>query len=300
MRQGLIVLLIAVATPAAADLRVLATVPEWGALVQEIGGDKVTLSIATTARQDPHRIDARPSLIARARRADLVVANGAELEIGWLPLVLRESGNPAIQPGRPGYFEAAAGLPMLEIPLRADRADGDVHPGGNPHIVGDPRLIMGIGSALAERMAALDPGQAEGYRLRWKHFAERWQQALVRWHAEAAPLRGQPVLVQHKAFPYLTNWLGLKEIGALEPKPGMEPTSAHLVALLEQQRSSPARMVLRAAYQPEGPSRWFADKTGIPAVMLPFTVGGSAGADDLFGLYEDTVVRLNQALSDSR
>lgn len=280
------------AVAARADLNVFATTPEWGSLVQEIGGDKVKVYTATTAMQDPHRIEARPSLLAQARRAQLLVAVGADLEVGWLPLVLRDSGNAAIQPGRPGYFEAAAQVQRLEVPATVDRAQGDVHAAGNPHIHLDPRNVLKVGEALTARMAQLDAVNAETYRTNFRNFSSRWQQATARWEKDAAPLKGTPVLVHHASFIYLEHWLGLKEVGTLEPKPGIEPTSGHLAALASGPK---AAMVLRAAYQPEGPSQWIASRTGMPAVMLPYTVGGTPAAKDLFGLFDDTVQRLLKA-----
>jgi len=293
MRKLLLTALLGlVALPAMADLQVFATVPEWGALAHEIGGDKVKVYTATNALQDPHRIDARPSLLARARQAQLVVAVGADLEIGWLPLVLRDSGNAAIQQGRPGYFEAAAFVNRLDIPATLDRAHGDVHAAGNPHVHLDPRNVLKVGEALAARMAELDAPNAAAYQAGFKAFAGKWQLAMSRWEKEAAPLRGVPVLVHHASFVYLLNWLGMKELGTLEPKPGIEPTSGQLTSLLARQQSAPARMVLRAAYNPDGPSRWMTDKAGIPAIMLPYTVGGTAEAKDLFGLFDDSLQRL--------
>jgi zinc/manganese transport system substrate-binding protein len=281
--------------PAFASLNIFATVPEWGALAKEIGGDKVSIYTATTALQDPHRIEAKPSLLAQARRAQLIVATGAELEIGWLPLVVRDSGNSTIQTGRPGYFEAASQVAMRDVPKVLDRANGDVHAGGNPHIHLDPRNILKIGLALTTRMGEIDATNAEIYRANFKAFADKWQAATVRWETEAVPLRGVPVLVHHSSFVYLSAWLGLKEQGALEPKPGVEPSSGHLSALLERQKTTPSRMVLRAAYQSEGPSQWIAGKAGIPAVLLPFTVGGTPEASNLFGLFDDTIQRLLKA-----
>lgn len=278
-----------------ADLNIFATVPEWGALVGEIGGNKVRVYTATTAFQDPHRIDAKPSLLAQARRAQLVVAAGADLEIGWLPVVLRDSGNAAIQPGLPGYFEAAAYVNRLDVPAVIDRAHGDVHAAGNPHTHLDPRNVLKVGAALAARMAELDAANAIAYQAGYKAFADKWQAAIARWEREAAPLKGTAVLVHHQSFVYLANWLGLKEVGTLEPKPGIEPTSGHLTALLARQQAMPARMVLRAAYQQDGPSQWIAGKTGIPAVLLPYTVGGTPEARDLFSLFDDTLQRLLKA-----
>src|SRR5712692_952945 len=184
--------------PAFAALNVLACTPEWGALAKELGGDKATVYVASTALQDPHRIEARPSLIARARSADLMVCTGAELEIGWAPLVQTQSGNPKIQAGQPGYFEAATVVPLLEKPTRLDRSMGDVHPGGNPHIHLDPRNIARIAAALGERMARLDPGAASDYRERTQSFLERWREASARWEKQGAPLKGMGVVVYHK------------------------------------------------------------------------------------------------------
>lgn len=289
-------LLLAAALSARADLKVFATVPEWGALAKEIGGDKVKLYTATNAFQDPHRIEAKPSLLAQARQASLVIAAGADLEIGWLPLVLRDSGNPAIQPGRPGYFEAAAFVTRLEIPAVVDRAHGDVHAAGNPHTHLDPRNVLKVGEKLAARMAELDAANAAAYQAGLAAFSGKWQAAMARWEKEAAPLKGVAVLVHHQSFIYLTNWLGMKEVGTLEPKPGIEPTSGHLGALLQRQQVTPARMVLRTAYQQDATSQWIAGKTGIPAVLLPYTVGGTPEARDLFGLFDDTVQRLLKSL----
>jgi len=293
--RNLFILLAALALPAQAALNVLATVPEWAALAKEIGGDKVNATAATTALQDPHRIDARPSLIARARNADLLLATGAELEVGWLPVIQRESGNARIQPGQPGYFEAAAHVRMLEVPDRLDRAEGDVHAAGNPHIQTDPRNFLAVGEALAARLAQVDPANAAAYRAGHAAFAERWQARIRQWEAQAAPLKGVAVVSQHKAWAYLYDWLGLREVAALEPKPGVEPSVAHLARVRDQTAASRPRMVIRAAYNPSRPAEWFAQEARVPAVVLPFTVG-AAEADDLTALFETTVQRLLKAI----
>jgi len=285
--------------PVHAGLNVFATVPEWAALAQEIGGDKLKVFVATNALQDPHRVEAKPSLITRARNADLVIATGAELEIGWLPLVLRESGNAKVMPGQPGYFEAAQQVRMLEVPQRLDRADGDVHAGGNPHIQTGARNFLPVGSALAQRFGELDPANAAAYQAGYKAFADKWQAALMRWEKQAAPLRGMPVAVQHKAFVYLSDWLGLKEIATLEPKPGVDPSAAYLSKLVAQfaaKGDNAPRMVLRSVYNSPRAADWISEKSGVPVVVLPFTVGGSERAKDLFGLFDDSIERLLKEL----
>ena len=280
------------AAPAQAALRVFACEPEWAALAQALGGNLVEASSATTALQDPHQIQARPSLIARMRSADLVVCTGAELEVGWLPLLLQQSGNAKVQPGQPGNFAAADLVRKLEVPGTVDRSQGDVHAAGNPHIQTDPRNIATVATGLAARLQQVDPANAAQYAQQAAAFQQKWQQALGRWTAQAAPLRGLPVVSQHKAFAYLYDWLGLKEVAVLEPKPGVEPSAAHLQAVLATLKATPARMVVSAMYQDPKPSEWLSGNAGVPAVRLPFTVGGTEAARDLFGLYDDTVARL--------
>jgi zinc/manganese transport system substrate-binding protein len=293
LRLRLFIAIFALAAfPAQAALKIFACTPEWGALVKELGGDKVDVYNATTALQDPHRVEARPSLIARARSADLVVCTGAQLEIGWLPLVLTQAGNPKIQAGQPGNFEASKFVAMLEVPASVDRAQGDVHPGGNPHIHLDPRNIARVAAALSERMAQLDAADAQTYRERTKAFGDKWQQAIARWEKEAAPLKGVPVVGYHKNMTYLNAWLGIREIGSLEPKPGLPPTTAHMSELLARLAKEPAKAVVRSAYNDPRAAEWLSSNAKIPVVVLPFTVGGDDRAKDLYGLFDDTIARL--------
>ena len=296
MKRLLFLLAACLPLPLHAALNVFACEPEWAALARELGGSDVRVYAATTALQDPHRIEARPSLIAQMRRADLVVCSGAELEAGWLPLLLRDSGNAGVQPGRPGYFEATQFVQLREKPARVDRAGGDVHAAGNPHIHTDPRNIARVAAALATRLAEIDPAHAAAYRARSDAFDARWREAIDAWERRAAPLRGVAVAVQHKSFSYLLAWLEMREVATLEPKPGVEPSVAHLSRVAAQLEATPAQMVLRAAYHSPRPSEWLARRSGIPAVVLPYTVGGSERAGDLFGLFDDTLDRLLKAM----
>lgn len=296
MKHILIACLLWLPLAAHAALNVFACEPEWGALVREIGGASVKVYTATTALQDPHRIEARPSLIAQMRRADLVVCSGADLEAGWLPLLLREAGNARVQPGRPGYFEATRFVTLLEKPATLDRAQGDVHAAGNPHIHTDPRNIARVGAALAARMSELDPAGASAYQVQWQAFSARWNAAIAGWQARAAPLKNLPVVVHHKSFSYLLAWLGMVEVATLEPRPGIEPSAAHLGRIAAQLQTTPARAVLRAAYHSPRPADWLAQRSGIPALALPYTVGGNARAGDLFGLFDDTLDQLLKAV----
>lgn len=285
-----------VASAAHAAVNVVGCEPEWAALASEIGGDKVKASSATTALQDPHRIEARPSLIARTRNADLLVCTGLELEVGWLPILLQQSGNEKIAPGQPGYLEAGMLVPRLEVPTRLDRSEGDVHAAGNPHIQQDPRNIARVAEVLAQRLSQIDAANASYYQSRYKDFSARWNAAIQKWTQQAAPLKGVSFVEHHKNMAYLANWLGMREVGTLEPKPGVEPSAAHLAALAGQLQREPAKMVLRAAYQDGHASQWLSEHAHIPAVVLPFTVGGDDKAKDLFSLFDDTVQRLLEAV----
>jgi zinc/manganese transport system substrate-binding protein len=277
---------------AAAALNVFACEPEWAALAKELGGDKASVSSATTALQDPHRLEARPSLIARMRRADLLVCTGAELEAGWLPVLLAQSGNAKIQAGAPGNLEASQVVPKLEVPGVVDRSLGDIHPSGNPHVQLDPRNIARVADALAERMARLDPGDAAAYRERASSFRERWTAAMRRWDEQKARLRGVPLVVYHRDFSYFIAWAGMREAGALEPKPGIPPSPSHLAELVDQMKRDPARVIVYSPYSDPRAAQFLSERTGIPSTMMPFTVGGTERAKDLFGLFDDTLARL--------
>jgi len=290
----MVLLLLAYPTANAA-LNVLACEPEWGALTQELAGEKVSVYSATNALQDAHHIEARPSLLAKARNADLVVCTGAELEIGWLPLLLSQSGNDKIQPGTPGYLEASNYVVKLEVPKLLDRAQGDIHPAGNPHIHLDPHNIAKVAAVITDRLSQLDPANAATYQARGKAFQERWQAAIQHWEQEAAPLKGVPVITHHKDMTYLIRWLDMREIGNLEPKPGLPPTAGHLAELYSEIQRDPAKMILRTPFQDPRPSESLASRAKIPAVVLPYTVGGDDKAKDLYSLFEDTIQRLLQA-----
>lgn len=296
LRALCLVAALAITGPAHAALRILATTADWGALATELGGDKVDVYTATSALQDVHQVDAKPSLVARARNSGLVVATGADLEAGWLPVLLQESGNSKVRPGAPGYFEAAAQVKLLEVPSAVDRSMGDIHPQGNPHLQLDPRNIATVAKALTERLASVDPANAAYYAARGTDFQARWRQAMARWEATAASLRGVPVVVIHKDQAYLCHWLGLRQVAAIEPKPGVPPSAGYLANLVTTLTANPPKAILRNAYNDPKAANWLSDRVHAPVVTLPFSVGGTPGAKDLFGLFDDTLARLSGAL----
>ena len=287
----------ALLSPATADaeVRILACEPEWAALAEEIGGEDVVVHSATHGGQDAHYIRARPSLIAKVRRAKILFCSGADLEVGWLPVLMERGAGRIVQPGQPGHIMAADHVEVLERPEVLDRSLGDIHPGGNPHVHLDPGNIAILARLLTERLEQIDPDRAEAYRQRLASFQARWADAMTGWRERTETLRGMKVVVHHKAWVYLLRWAELERVAVLERVSGIPPTASHLVEVLELVRNSGARAILRAPFEPEDASEWLSGKTGIPVVELPFTVGGSPEAGDLFSLFDSTLALLEEA-----
>ena len=284
--------LILFATPVAAALNIFTCEPEWNSLVQELGGERVKSYSATTAYQDPHHIEARPSLIAKVRRADLIICSGAELEIGWLPLLLRQASNNKVLPGTLGHFEAAAMVQRLEIPQKLDRSQGDVHASGNPHVHLDPRRIAIIAKALTERLIKIDNQGKILYQNRFNDFNQRWQNAILKWQAKAKPLVGKNIIVHHRDWVYLFDWLNINIAGALEPKPGLPTTIGHLSKLKQSLDNNSVSMIIYTAHQNPRSAKRFSKMTQLPAIQLPYTVGGHKKVTDLFSLFDVTLDKM--------
>ena len=279
-----------------ANINVFACEPEWASLADELGGDRISSYSATTAFQDPHHIEARPSLIAKIRRADLVICSGAELETGWLPVLQRRAGNNNIMPGKPGYFEAAAMVQRLDVLENIDRSMGDVHASGNPHVHLDPRRLQTIAKALLARLIVIDPDGADYYQLRFTDFNQRWQQAITQWQQQAKSLKGSRIVVHHRDWVYLFDWLGIELAAALEPKPGLPTTAGHLHSLKQTLTENPARMIVHTAYQNPRAAKRLSQIINTPVIELPYTVGGTEQVNDLFDLFTVTIEKLNGAL----
>ena len=296
MRVFITSLLLSLLTATAqAEINIFACEPEWASLSQELGGDKVTTYSATTGLQDPHYIQARPSLIAKARRADLLVCTGAELESGWLPLLQRKSGNADIQVGAAGYFMATDYVQLTGIPSQLDRSQGHIHAAGNPHIQTSPILLFTVAKALTKQLQHIDKANQAYYQQRLLDFELRWQAALLRWQQLAKPLKGMPIVIQHDNWDYLIEWLQLEKVASLEVKPGVPPTLADLSAIVQQLKVTPSKLVIHAAYQSPRASDWLVEQTGITKRILPFTIGGNKAVTDLFGLFDNTLMLLLDA-----
>ena len=290
-REILFVLLLTVFTEVQAGIDVFACEPEWAALVKELGGDRLNVYSATTSMQDSHHIQARPSLIAKARRADLLVCSGAELESGWLPLLLRKSGNASIQPNQPGYFMAADYIEKRDVPEKLDRSMGDVHAEGNPHIHTSPENILLVADALYERLGEIDAENRADYLARYQSFEKQWRQSLEQWKAKAAVLSGVNIVTHHTYWTYLNEWAGMHVLATLEPVAGVSPSSSYLAKVKKQLSQQKPKMILHVSYVSDRPSQWLAEQTGSPVVALPATVDFQGG-QTLSQWFDDVIQRL--------
>ncbi len=291
---GIMVLGLLYAAPASAKTNVFACEPEWGALAEIIGKEHVSVSVATTAKQNVHHLRAKPSLLAKMRQADLVFCNGASLEIGWLPLLLQKAGGPKVQPGQAGHLLAAKHVKMLGVPAVVDRSMGDVHPEGNPHVLGNPHNIAAIADVLAERLATIDSTNASAYTANLAAFKAQWNSLIKQWELQGQNLKSMKVVVYHTNWTYLLDWLGIDAVASLEPKPGIPPTASHLESVLQTVKAQDVKAVLVAPFEDEKAAQWLSERTGIPVLALPFTVGGNAQAENLEALFHETLRLLQE------
>lgn len=275
-----------------AELNVFACEPEYAALAKELA-PTANIYSATTALQDPHQVQARPSLIAKMRQADLVVCAGADLEVGWLPMLQMKSANAKVQSTEKGLFFAADHIETLDKLASVDRSMGDVHAQGNPHLHFDPMRLLQVATALTSKMAQLDPASEAHYQQSLADFTARWQAAIPRWEEQAKGLQGKKVIAYHSSFRYLFNWLGIEQVADLEPKPGLAPTSGHLASLLTRAEQGDILAVVVASYQDERGAKWLGEKAYLPVLMLPMSVGGNDSSKDLFSLYDSVISLLN-------
>ncbi|HVR49763.1 MAG TPA: zinc ABC transporter substrate-binding protein [Pseudorhodoferax sp.] len=294
LRRWIAAGLLFAAAGASQALTVFACEPEWAALVQQLAPQAQVRS-ATHAGQDPHHIEARPSLIATLRRADLAVCTGASLESGWLPMLQQRAGNARVQDGQSGMFYAADHVTLIDPRPPSTPWDGDVHAEGNPHVQLDPERLLAIAQALSQRLQQIEPARAAEHAARWQSFERDWRARMAGWRALAAPLRGTQVAAQHTGYAYLWHWLGMAQAADLEPKPGMPPTPGHLQRVLQATRAVPLRAVVVSLYQDVRPAQWLAQQRGnTPVLQLPSTVTDDGQASDLAGLFDLLIARLLQ------
>ena len=275
-----------------ANLKIFACEPEWGALAKEIAGSKAGIYVATGPDQDAHYIRARPSLIAKIRRANLVFCTGASLEAGWLPLLLQRGAQAAVQPGKPGNIMAADFVNTIEKPLVLDRSLGDIHPEGNPHVHLDPRNIIILAKILSKRLSIIDPSNSAYYQKRTNSFVKGWDKLIIGWNKRFNRLKGQRVAVHHRSWSYLLSWSGLREAAMLEEKPGIPPSARHLNNILKGVKADRTMAILRTSFDDPQPSQWLMKKTGIPAIVLPFSVSREPVEGNLARLFNNILKKL--------
>ncbi|MCU0662968.1 MAG: zinc ABC transporter substrate-binding protein [Myxococcota bacterium] len=265
------------AASAEAKVRVVGTLPDFAAIATELGGDRVEAESLIQGTEDPHFVDPKPSHILRVNRADLLICIGLGLESGWLPVLLTQARNGRVQVGAPGYLDAAQFVQVKEVPVKADRAMGDVHGGGNPHYYVSPPEMFRVSEAIYRRLVQLDPDGRAEYDKRWQAFSKKYQEKIAAWKAALAPLAGSKVVEYHKSWIYLLDWLGFSSVGALEPKPGIPPSPSHVTQLLMKVKDQGVRFVFREVYHGDSLSGVFARKAGARLLDLPTMVG--AGPD---------------------
>ena len=281
---------------AADTIQVFACEPEWASLAEEIGGQRVKSFSATHAQQNPHFIRARPSLIAKVRKTDLIFCSGAGLEVGWLPILVQKAGA-SLQPGTNGYLMASDYVKILEQPhSQVDRSMGDIHPEGNPHVHMDPRNILIVAEELTKRLSSIDPGSSEYFTAQFDSFSERWSEALSRWEREMSKLAAYPIVTHHKSFSYFVDWAKLKDVGSIEPKPGLPPTIRDLNNLYSSVKDINNLLIVRSPYDPAKGAKWLSEKISRPAIILPYTIGGNDNVTDLFTLFDESIRLIKSSL----
>lgn len=285
MKNLFVLLSLLLSSPSFA-LSVFVCEPEWGALASIFLTEKDSVRSATSAGQDPHQVQARPNLISQVRQADLIICTGSGLESGWLPALLEKSGRT-----NNDVFYASSFVERLQQTNNMDRALGDVHPEGNPHVHLSAKNIAQIAEKLAEHLIKRTPQQHAFYQAKLLAFNQQWQQAIIQWQEQAAPLKGLRVVAHHDEWPYLFSWLDITQVALLEPKPGLPPTPAHLNKLTQQLQQQPANRIIYAAHNHAKPSQWLAQKTQTCAVLLPFTVK-TMHSQSLFLLFDELIATL--------
>lgn len=288
----------AVVTPARADLKVATSLTDLASVAQYVGGKHVTAQSLCRGYEDPHFVPAKPSLMKAIQHADVFVSTGLELDAGWLPLVLPGSRNPKIQAGARGFVDASEGVAVLEKPNgTVSRAEGDIHPLGNPHYYLDPKALEVVAEHLASVFAQLDPPNAADYAANAKAFDEKMETSLARWEKQMEPYRGAAILPYHRNFIYFADRFGLRLFGTVEPKPGIPPSPHYIADLAESMKKSGVRIVTYQPYYNADAAKQVAERAGGVAVEVPTEAGGVPGTDDVFAKFDALVNTISGALA---
>jgi ABC-type Zn uptake system ZnuABC Zn-binding protein ZnuA len=286
---------------AQAKLNVVATLPDYGAIAEEIGGDKVKVTSLAKGTEDPHFVDARPSFIRVLNQADVLIEGGAELEIGWLPPLVNSARNAKILSDAPGHIVLSRSIRLLDVPSGpVDRSMGDVHPAGNPHFNLDPAIGKVMAASIAETFSKLDSANAASYQANLKKFNDRLDAKLAEWTKAMEPFRGTKVITYHKSFDYFLERFGLVLAGTIEPKPGIEPSPTHINALIPRAKEQGVKLVLVEPNRPRKTPTYVAEAVGAKLVIVPGLVNGAEKAKDYISLFDYDVAQITAALKESK
>ena len=287
-----VLLLLCVQTAFTGQLQIVATYGYIGDIAQRIGKDRVDVVSLARGDYDPHVIIPKPSYIAKLRRADLLIINGAQLEIGWLPQIIRQANNGAVQPGERGFLDLSMHVHLIDVPTSVSRELGDVHPEGNPHFFLDPDNIPIIAEAITEKLSELDPDNQTFYEANDKEVYAQWQQKMKEWEGKLAPLKGEKVVEYHKIFDYFLNRFGFSLVGTIEPLPGIPPTTRHIAEVEQLIKREGVKYVLQDVYNPQDASLYLSKKLNVKLIIMPHDVGSVKEADDVFSVFDEIVRRL--------
>jgi len=302
MKAHFLAFTVALLTGAAeAKLNVVATVPDFGAIAEEVGGDKVKVTTIARGTEDQHFVDARPSYIRVLNQADVLIEGGAELEVGWLPPLVAGARNQRILSDAPGHVILSRGIRLLEVPTGpVDRSMGDVHPFGNPHYSLDPANGKIIAGALTETFSRLDSGSAGYFEERRKKFDERLDKKMAEWAKLLEPYRGAKVITYHKSFDYFVERFGLELAGTIEPKPGIEPSPSYINGLIPRLKAAGVKIVMIEPFRPRRTPEYVAQAIGAKLLLLPGAVGGNEKVKDYIGLFDYDVAQIAAALKEAK
>lgn len=292
--KKILVLLLAALAPLLAKVNVAASYPFIAELSKTVGGDHVEVITLAKGNWDPHFVVPRPSLIRKVARADLLIINGAQLEIGWMPPLIRQANNRNIQPGKTGFLDLSQFVTLINKPVSVSRANGDVHPAGNPHYATDPFVMPALADAIAARLGVIDPGHADAYLANAAAFKAAWQKHLETWQQEMTPMKGTKVVQYHELYNYFLKRFGLVTIGNIEPLPGINPSSRHTMELIKRMRSEHVGLILQDVYHSQKTADFIAEKTGARVVLMPHDVHAVHEADSLEALYDTMIQRLKE------
>jgi zinc/manganese transport system substrate-binding protein len=285
------------ARPAAAQLKVVTSTEDLASLAREVGGDKIAVESIGKGYQDPHFVEAKPSFILKLARADLLIAVGRELEIGWLPPLITQSRNPKIQPGSTGYLDASLNVRILEIPTgQITRAMGDVHPLGNPHYWLDPDNGRIVAKEIRDKLGELQPNNRAYFAQRYTDFDKRLADADKRWQAAMAPYKGTKIVTYHRSWPNFAEHFGLDVIGYVEPKPGIPPSTQHTIELIDEVKRQQVKIILVEPYFDLKTPQSIGRATGAQVLVMPPSVGGVPEASDYFKLFDYDINLLTSTL----